>query len=92
MNIATLLSLSSPCARLTQSCTQANEVYPKACIYMQMEASPSEQGDGEVEGEMEGTMDGSPELRLVPSDSAAGKSSKPQRGLHLRAVPVPTLC
>ncbi len=43
---------------------------------MQLEASASEQGGGEEEeDEEEDTVDGSPEIRLVPSDSAAGKSS-----------------
>jgi len=40
---------------------------------MQMEASTSEQGEGDS-GDEEDAVDGSPELRLVPSDSAAGQA------------------
>ena len=39
---------------------------------MQMEASTSEQGDGEADGEEDDAVNGSPEIRLVPNDSAAG--------------------
>ena len=76
-----------PTAVVTQSHPQANEVYPKECIYMQLEASSSEQGEVEEEEEEEDIVSGSPEIRLVPSDSAAGKPSN-ITGLHNQVSPV----
>jgi hypothetical protein len=68
---------------------QANEVFPKACIYMQLEATTSEQGGEEdvEEEEEENAVVGSPDMRLVPTDSATGRSPSQAWGLAISSLP-----
>ena len=62
---------------------QADEVYKKPCIYMQMDPDNSEEAN--VDEETGEAGDGlSPELRLVPSDSSkCERFTLVQNGMYL---------
>ena len=63
---------------------QADEIYRKPCIYMQLDAlEPAD--ECEVDDGQEGAEDFSPELRLVPQDSGRRKwlaDSRPKAWLN----------